>query len=104
MASKYRHKFKDRIEDRDPNVIWMDNSDAYIVRHNGRYVCHERGIRITRDAGILFNTHFLHFGERVKRGRVVSTTTAAWSAMREEILKDPSCSIRSRTITESLKN
>jgi len=90
--AKYMRRFQDRIEDRDPNVIWMEigeSCEGYIVPRDGWYETHLFGLSVSRGPDILFQTHLLNFGARVDWGRVVLSTTVAWDALHREILNDP---------------
>lgn len=86
----YRRKFVDRIEDRDPNVMWMEFGDGYVIPCGNRYAAVDSGLIVIRDADILMQTRIVNLGERVDRGRIVAATTPAWQALREEVLKTPS--------------
>jgi len=89
--AKYKRRFVDKIEDRDPNNIWMEFGEGYVVpQPNGQYAAVAYGMTVIRDAGILFQTQIVKLGQSVERGKIVASTTQAWSALREELLLDPS--------------
>lgn len=88
--AKYRRRFVERIEDRDPTVMWMDHGDGYVMPHDGRYMAVGNRLMVSRNADILLQTRIVNLGQHVERGQIVSTTTCAWSALRKEVLEDPS--------------
>ena len=88
--AKYKRRFADKIEDRDPDIMWMDCGYGHVIRRGDRYQAFWGRDDCFRDADILFQTQIIHLGERVERGEIVSSTTHAWSALREELLLDPS--------------
>jgi len=91
MAKRgYRRKFVDRIEDRDPNVMWMEDGDRNVVPSGSHYLAVGNRQLVPRDADILMQTRIVNLGQRVDRGQIVAATTPAWRALREEVLKDPS--------------
>ena len=84
----YRRKFVDRIEDRDPDVMWMELGDGYVVPWGNQYAAVGDRLTVIRDPDILMQTRIVNLGDRVDRGRIVAATTPAWQALREEVLKD----------------
>ena len=88
--AKYRRRFADRPDDCDPKIMWMDTGDGYVVAHEGRYAAVGDRLTVIRDADILLHTRIVMFGQQVERGQTVSNTTPSWSALREELLQDPS--------------
>jgi hypothetical protein len=90
MAKRgYRRRFMDRIEDRDPNVMWMEVGGGYVEPHGDRYAAVGDRITVIRDADILLHTRIINLGRRVERGQIVTATTPAWLALRAELLKKP---------------
>lgn len=87
---KYYRRFADTIEDRDPKVMWMDFGDGYVIPHEGRYLAVGSRSEVIRDADILLHTQLVNMGQSVEQGQRVSATTSAWSALRTEVLHDPS--------------
>lgn len=87
---RYQRRFVDRIEDRDPNVMWMEVGDGYVVPYGDQYAAIGDGLTVIRDADILLHTRILILGQRVDRGRIVAATTPSWLALRKELLADPS--------------
>jgi hypothetical protein len=90
MMKRYQRRFVDKIEDRDPNVMWMEDGDGYVVPRGDRYAAVGDRITITRGADILLQTRIVNLGQRVDRGQMVSGTTASWRALRKEVLEDES--------------
>ena len=85
-----QRRFSDRIEDRDPNVMWMDVGHGYVVPYDGRYAAVGDRVTVIRDADILLHTRIVNLGPRVDRGQIVAGTTPSWLALRKEVLEDPS--------------
>ena len=91
MAKRaYRRRFVDRIEDRDPNVMWMEFGDGYVVPYGNGYAAVGGLLTVIGDADILLKTRIVNLGQRVDRGRIVAATTPSWLALRKEVLADPS--------------
>jgi hypothetical protein len=88
--TEYRRRFIDRIDDRDPNVMWIERGEGYVVQRNGGYVAVGGRLEVERGADILFQTCILAFGQRVERGQIVRAITLAWSFLRKEVLDYPS--------------
>jgi hypothetical protein len=89
MAKRgYHRRFLDKIEDRDPTIMWMATGDGYVVPDGNRYAAVGDRITIVRGADILLHTHIVTLGQRVDRGRMVVATTPSWQALRKEVLKD----------------
>lgn len=92
--AKYKRRFSDRLEDRDPSVIRMDVGECYdaiIIPMDGGYLTHFPGCpAILRGPDILVQTHLLNFGEKIDWGQTVQSPTTAWTALHQEILRDPS--------------
>ncbi len=90
MAKRgYRRRFVDRIEDRDPSVIWLEYGDGYVVPYGDRYAAVGDQLTVIRDADILLHTRLVTLGQRADRGRIVAATTPSWLALRKELLEDP---------------
>jgi hypothetical protein len=87
--ARYQHKFVEKIEDRDPTVMWLDRG-GYVVPDGNRYAAVADRLVVIRGADILMQTRLLGLGERVDRGRVVVAITPSWHALRSEALKTPS--------------
>src|SRR4051812_1663517 len=77
------------VEHRDPNVIWFDGGNGYVIPFEGSYLCVEPWGAILRDADILLHTHIINCSESNDNGQLVSRVTPSWQALREEILLDP---------------
>jgi hypothetical protein len=87
---RYRRRFIDKIEDRDPNVMWLDFGDGYVVPYGDRYAAFDDRLCVIRDADILLQTRLVNLGPRVDRGQIVAAMTPSWPALHREVLKDPS--------------
>ena len=91
MAKRgYRPRFVDRIEDRDPNVMWVKFGGGYVVAYGDRYAAVGDRLTVIRDSDILLHTRIVNFGQHVDRGQIVAGTTPSWLALRKEVLEDPS--------------
>jgi len=91
MAKRaYRRRFVDRIEDLDPNVMWMEFGGGYVVPCGDRYAAVDDRLTIIREADILLQTRIVNLGQSVERGQIVAATTPSWLALRKEVLADPS--------------
>lgn len=88
VKKAYRRRFADRIEDRDPNVMWMEDG-GYVEAHGEQYAAVGNRLTVFRGPDILLHTRIIHFGQKVDRGQVVAATTPSWLALRKEVLKDP---------------
>jgi len=86
----YRRRFVDRIEDRNPDVMYMKIGNGYVIPCDDRYAVVDNRLTVVRDADILLHTWIVTLGQRVDRGHIVATTTPSWRALRKEILKNPS--------------
>lgn len=86
----YRRRFVDRIEDRDPNIMWMEFGDGYVVPYGQQFAAVGNGIVVVCDADILLQTRLVSLGERVDRGRKVDGTTLSWTELRKAVLQNPS--------------
>lgn len=86
----YRKRFLDKIEDRDPKVIWTDdwNYDS-IVERDGRYAYSDRYLTITRGPEVLLNAAVVGLGEAADNGHFVQTITPGWKALHKELVKAP---------------
>ncbi|WP_437230796.1 restriction endonuclease [Planctomicrobium sp. SH661] len=85
-----QHRWRKRPfkpDDRDPNVLWMEFGDGYVIPHEGRYLAVSSGISVLRDADILMQTELIRLGTSVPRGQVITGTTRAWDVLRQELLK-----------------
>lgn len=78
------------IKDRDPDVMWMDHGEGYVVPHGNQYAAVSCGLVIVREADILLQTPLVTLGDSVNRGRLVAATTPSWSALQREVLNNPS--------------
>jgi hypothetical protein len=87
---KYHRRFPESIEDRDPEVIWLELGDGHVVRDNDKYAVVDDLFIVYRDADVLFQTQIINLGQHVDRGRIVHATTPAWVALRKEVLERPS--------------
>jgi hypothetical protein len=87
--SRYRRRFADKIEDRDPSFMWMDFG-GYILPAGRHYAAVADGLTVFRGPEILMQTRLLTFGETVGRGRTVVATTPSWLALSKEVLRNPS--------------
>jgi len=84
----YLRRFVDKIEDRGPNVMWLD-SGGYVVPHGKRYASIADRLIVIRGADILMQTRILTLGHAVDGGRIVAAITPSWLALRAEVLKNP---------------
>src|SRR5690349_16323350 len=87
---KFPSRRREKIDDRDPDVMWMGWGDGYVVPDGNRYVVIGNRINVVRDGDILLQTQLLKFGEWADFGQIVSGTTPSWLALRRELLRDPS--------------
>jgi hypothetical protein len=85
-----RKRYQEQLEDRDPNVMWMEFGDGYVVPHGNKYAAVGDRLIVIRDADILLQTRLVRLGKRVGRGQLVVETTPSWQAVTSELDKDPS--------------
>lgn len=88
-ARRYRRHFPEKIEDRDPNVMWMEEGTGYIEPYGDRYAAVGDRLIVIRNADILLQARIIRLGQRVHRGQLIAGTTPAWAALREELLINP---------------
>jgi hypothetical protein len=62
MARGYRRRFRDRIEDRDPAVMWMECGSAYVTEHEGSYATVSDRLIVIRGPDILLQTDVVRLG------------------------------------------
>lgn len=88
--AKYQRRFADRIEDRDPNVMWMEDGNGYVIPHARGYAAVDDRLTVVRGPEVLLQTRIVTLGQRVERGHIVTAATPSWLALRKEVVKDPS--------------
>jgi hypothetical protein len=85
-----KRRLVDEIEDRDPNVIWMDHGGGNVVPTANCYAVFGDRLTVIREADMLLQTQLVDFGERVELGRIIAAKAPEWSALRREVLANKS--------------
>lgn len=79
--TRYRRRFVERIEDRDPNIMWVEAGRGYVVPYDEKYAIISDRLTVVRDADILLQTEIVNLGEQADRGRIVSKVTPSWLSL-----------------------
>lgn len=67
----------------------MGDGEGYLVADGGHYLWVDEMLTVRRGPDVLVQTILLNLGQSVDLGRVVTSTTPGWRALRQEVVADP---------------
>jgi len=78
-------------EDRDPERLWLDDGQCYVIMEDGRYiVVHDKeNLAIYRGPEILLQTAILKYGDKTDEGMLVKAASVPWFEILKQIAVDP---------------
>jgi len=78
-------------DERDPDRLWLDNGDWYLVMEDGKYVAvHDKEqLGIYRGPEILLQTTILKYGRTTEDGVLVKAAAVPWFEIFRQMVRNP---------------